>query len=153
MRKSILLGVVSIALMGLGGSVYAYGGGGGECSVKKEKRMRAKADRVMDKIDATDEQRVAIEAELDNAIASWVELRGATRAVPKELLNQWKEEAPDKEVIVRLVDERIEALRAAAYETIDSALAVHQTLEPAQREKVGEMMSRRMGKRGHRGER
>ena len=47
MKKSVLLGVIAIALMALGGSVYAYGGGGGECAVNKEKRLRAKAENAL----------------------------------------------------------------------------------------------------------
>ena len=83
MKKSVLLGVVCTVFIGLGGSVYAYGDGGGECAAKKERKVRAKVGHVMKKIEVTDQQREAIEVELDNAIASWLELRGATRAVPK----------------------------------------------------------------------
>ena len=35
----------------------------------KEKRMRAKVERVLDEVDATDSQQATIEAEADNAIA------------------------------------------------------------------------------------
>ena len=94
-----------------GGSVYAYGGGG-ECAAKKEKRMRAKVERVLDEVDATDSQRATIEAEADNAIASWLEFRSTSRALRGDLMNEWKSESIDREAMVRLVDERIAALRA-----------------------------------------
>ena len=39
MKKKVLMGVVSLALLGVGGSVYAYGGGG-ECAAKREADAR-----------------------------------------------------------------------------------------------------------------
>ena len=63
MKKSVLLGVVCTVFIGLGGSVYAYGDGGGECAAKKERKVRAKVGHVMKKIEVTDQQRAAIEDE------------------------------------------------------------------------------------------
>ena len=63
-------------------------------------------------------------------------------------MNEWKSESIDREAMVRLVDERIAALRAAALETVDSAIAVHETLEPEQRETISRMIERRMKHRG-----
>ena len=45
MKKSVLLGVVCVVFIGLGGTVYAYGDGGGECAAKKERKRRREEKR------------------------------------------------------------------------------------------------------------
>ncbi len=141
LKRKTMMGIVGIAILGIAGSVYATAGAESECGMKKEKRVRAHVEWVLNKLDATEAQREQISPEVDNAIASIWELRGDHNELREALVTQWNQEQPDREALHALVDQKLDQIRATAHELIDSGLAVHGILNPEQRQKVSKKLT------------
>ena len=142
LRKNVIMAVAGIVILGIAGSVYAIGGAEKGCAYKKEQKARAHVDKVLNRLDASPEQRDHISAEVDNVIAAIWELRADHREIRETIVNEWNQEVPDREVLHALVDQKIEQARAAAHEWVDSGLSVHQVLTPEQRQKVSKRLMR-----------
>ena len=107
-------------------------------------------DRMLDKIDATDEQRVKIAAVKESFVAEMQKMKASHQEGFKFVIDEIKSEAPDREKLHRMLDERIDAHKAFAHKAIDAALDVHAVLTPQQRTLVLEKMERFHEKRrGH----
>lgn len=138
MKRKILIGLAAGVALAFAGTVYASGGSYSECGAEKEKRVRSKVERVLNRIEATPEQRQSIDSELDNVIASLMELKGDQREIRDSLRREWANDAPNGEALHALVDKKIDEIRAAAHEFVDSGIAVHGTLTLEQRDKIAE---------------
>jgi Spy/CpxP family protein refolding chaperone len=141
-KRKLIVAIAGIAIVGIAGSVYATSGYGSECAAKKERKVRAQVERVLDKLDATQLQRDHIAAEVDNAVAAIWELRDDQREMREAILSEWSKDTPNREALHTLVDQKLEEIRAAAHELVDSGLEVHGVLTPEQRKRVSKKLQR-----------
>ena len=122
------------------------GGWHGRDPAEVSKRVHARVDDALDRLDATPAQREKILGIADRLVADGLKLRGDREAVHGELLAAWKAETVDRARLHALVDQRIEALRALAHEAADGVADAHDVLTPEQRAKVAERIEKRMAK-------
>jgi periplasmic protein CpxP/Spy len=96
----------------------------------------------LDDLAATAQQREAVLAGNDRILNSWLALRKDTAQAHRQLLEEWLKDAPDGTKVHALVDTRIDAVRAAAHQTADELLAIHNALTPEQRAKIAERLKK-----------
>jgi Spy/CpxP family protein refolding chaperone len=104
-------------------------------------------DRVvdaLDDLDATPEQRTRIHAVKDRLLTAAQEARAKGGDHRAELLAAWRSEQPDAARLHALVDQHLDEMRAVAHQAVDGAIEVHDTLTPAQREKLATKAERHM---------
>lgn len=137
-----------ITLAGLAG-IITLAGWGGRCGHHRSHdpaEMAAlvtdRVDDVLDDVDATDAQRQQIHAIKDRLLAKGAALHQDREAVHAEVLTQWQSTNPDRARLHALLDERFEAMRAAAHEAVDAGVEVHGILTPEQRAKLTKKVDR-----------
>jgi protein CpxP len=133
--------VVMAAVMSV--SFIACGHRGGDMDTDHMHQFIAqKIDRMLEKIDATDEQRVKIAAIREGFAGEMQKMKAVQPEGFQFVLDEIKSDAPDREKLHRMLDERIEAHKAFAHKAIDAALDVHAVLTPQQRTLVLETMEK-----------
>ena len=103
-----------------------------------------KLDAVLDEIEATDEQRDDFHFTKDwilDGIHADMEERGEDREF---FINELKKDVPDSAVLHDFLDEKLEQKRLMAHEILQAVLELHSMLEPAQREKLFQMIEKRI---------
>ncbi len=96
----------------------------------------------LDDLDATPAQRTAILGVKDRLVAKGLALHGDRKAIHESVLAEWNAEKPDAAKLHALVDQRVDAMRTLAHAAVDDAVQVHDTLTPAQREKLARKIER-----------
>lgn len=147
-RRALTWALSLAALVGLGGAVQAGWGRGKHSPEEMRAHMEKRVGHVLDKVDATEAQRALVTAKVETLFAAFQEARGDRKALKAEVLAQWNSEKPDAERLHALVDERIEAMRAAAHAAVDAGLEVHGAFTPEQRASLAEIAEKRMGRHG-----
>jgi Spy/CpxP family protein refolding chaperone len=147
------LGAGAAGVLVLGGAAALTGFAGGACGhgfgphgrdpAAVAALVTDRVDDALDDLDATPEQRARIHAVKDRLLAAAGEARSAGGDHRAELLAAWRSESPDAARLHALVDQHVDALRAAAHSAVDGAVEVHGTLTPAQREKLAAKAERR----------
>lgn len=107
---------------------------------KIHKFVTWKIDDVLDDLEADETQRRQVHAVKERVfeeVAAMHAGRGEHKAqVRAELLS----DAPDPELLHRLVDNKIDDVRAFVHKRLDDLLEVHAVLTPAQRQQLAEML-------------
>jgi periplasmic protein CpxP/Spy len=139
---ALLLGGAA-ALTGFAGGCGHHGGHGRDPAAMAA-FVTDRVDDALDDLDATPEQRARIHAVKDRLLAKAQETHAARGDTHSELLAAWRSETPDAARLHALVDQHVDAMRAMAHEAVDGAIEVHDTLTPAQREKLAAKAERHM---------
>jgi Spy/CpxP family protein refolding chaperone len=140
----IALGVFAVASVAvLTGFRHAGGCGGrfgpGGRPEEMAAFLTARVDDALDDIKATDAQRATVHAAKDRVVEKMKAVRGDRKEMRDELVAAWKaDQSPDKAKLHALVDQRVEAMRAAGYEAVDAASEVHDALTPEQRAQIAQ---------------
>lgn len=103
-----------------------------------------KVDRVMSRIDATEQQATRIRGIKDKLFVEYEKAHAGSRDTKRAFLSEWKSEKPDAEKLHRLADERVAKYQKAIHETIDGMVEAHATLNPEQRAEISEHIEKRM---------
>jgi Spy/CpxP family protein refolding chaperone len=121
---------------GFGHGRWQHGGrcGGGRCGGGRGRFVSWKVDRLLDRIDASQEQRQRVHALKDRILEGGRALREETKSARKEVIDLWSGAAPDAARLHGIVDERIDALRGFMHTVAEAALELHDTLTASQRE-------------------
>ena len=139
-----------LTLAGAAAGLALLAGFAGGCGMHRHPRDPAEVasfvashvDDALDNLDATPTQRQQIHAIADKLVKDGVALHAGQADARKALVAQWDSAQPNRDQIHALIDQRIEALRAFAYEAADSAVDVHGILSPDQRAKVSKKIHR-----------
>jgi Spy/CpxP family protein refolding chaperone len=133
----------AVALAGFAGGCGHHGGHGRDPAAVAA-FVTDRVDDALDDVDATPEQRARVHAVKDRLLAAAQEARGKRGEHRAELLAAWRSEQPDAARLHALVDQHADELRALAHQAVDGAIEVHDTLTPAQREKLATKAERHM---------
>ena len=101
-----------------------------------------RVDGVLDDVDATPAQREKIMAVKDRLLGEATKLHADRDALHGELLGMWKGDMVDRARLHAIVDQRVDAMRAAAHAAADGAADVHDALTVEQREKLAKKAER-----------
>ncbi len=101
-------------------------------------------DDALDDLKATDAQRAQVHVLKDKLLQDGQKFAAGQREARKAFVAQWDAAQPDAAQVHALVDARVDALRALAHETADSAIRLHGILTPEQRAQVSKKIHRRM---------
>jgi hypothetical protein len=117
----------------------------------RQKKMSKRLDRVLDRINATQEQRRRIHAIKANLINQAAPLRKERRRLAKKALAEWNSKTPDRRGLHQAVDRQLDLIKAFAHLAVDRAIDVHATLSPSQRAQVVDLIKqvRRMHRMWH----
>ena len=142
--KQILM--ITLAVLGLtatAGTAFAWFGhkGGHQSQIKSFINWRV--SQVLDDIDATAAQRTRIETIKARMFALGADHAKSRPQVHAAFMAQWQTDAPDAKEVHRLVDERMDEMRALAHQATDAALEVHGTLTAKQRVEIANMIAER----------
>ncbi|MBI5016897.1 MAG: Spy/CpxP family protein refolding chaperone [Deltaproteobacteria bacterium] len=107
-----------------------------------EEHVKKGVDRLLKKVDATDEQRQKVYALRDRIMPDIVGLAKDREATMKEIQELWKQPTLDAAKLNALVDQRADQLKTLAHKLADVAKEFHDILTPEQREKLGRMGER-----------
>jgi len=138
----------SIGILGLSLVLFAAQGCGPEEDTasdqallqERHKKMSKRLDRVLDRINATQQQRRRIHQIKANLINQVAPLRKERRAAARAALAEWNSANPDRQKLHRRVDRNLELVRAFAHLAVDRAIEVHATLTPQQRTQVVDLI-------------
>lgn len=109
-----------------------------------------KLDQVLDKIDATKEQRKEFHAAKDWVLDEVQWMVEQKKARHGEMLSEFLKDDPDPEVLHKMLDARIRDHEAFAHDVLDTLLHLHQQLTPKQRQTLIELVQKRMARHhGH----
>lgn len=145
-KRFIIATLAVVGLTATAGSAFAwFGHRGGHAHAKIKTFIDWRINDVLDDIEANTAQRDrvnAIKARMFEAAEGFAKSRPETR---KAFLAQWNAATVDKAEVHRLIDERIDEIRAMAHQAADAAIEVHGTLDPTQRAAITKMITDRWG--------
>jgi Spy/CpxP family protein refolding chaperone len=98
-----------------------------------EQRALARADSLLDDVDATPDQRVRVRAVVTDLSKTFAENKKARAGSKEALLAQLQAKAANVEVINAEADKATTAFASNAHAVVDAGVAIHQTLTPEQR--------------------
>jgi protein CpxP len=98
-----------------------------------DRRVTAHLDDLLDDVKATDAQRARIQGIKSRLLPELAALADSHHKAQQEVVAQLSSDHPDQARLHTLVDQQIEALRAAAHKSVDGLLEAHATLTPEQR--------------------
>ncbi len=146
----VLGGVVAVPLAVAGGAAAGcHGGWGGPETAEEARTMVGKASaRMLDRLDATDEQQARVDATLDTAVPTLFALHEEAQDLRDEVHDALLGETVDAD--------RVEAARVDAMSLADrgsrvlaaAAVEIFSTLTPEQRAEVTEQIDRHGPERG-----
>lgn len=123
-------------------AIPAFAGGG-----RGHRRGPGFGLKLLEKVDATAEQRAQIEALKDEMRQELAPVREAMQAKREEMRALWSAETPDRDAILAKHAEMDEVRSALRARRVEFRLAVQQILTPEQRARLAELRP----ERGHRG--
>jgi len=139
MKKAIAIGVAALAAIGL---LAGFAGRMEHGDPQRAKEFMSKRiDRMLDRINATPEQRAKINEVKDQLLQESTAMRQAQRDLKKELMAQWQNPQVDAAKVHAIVDQKVEAFRAMAQKAADAAIQVHDVLTPEQRAQLQKELS------------
>ena len=101
--------------------------------LEKQKQVDRRLDRVLDRLNATPDQRTRIQKLKDNLVQKALPLRRAHRKLEKQLRAEWTGPSPDRRAIHAAVDREVDRLRTLAHLAADRAVDLHAILTAEQR--------------------
>jgi len=104
-----------------------------------------RVDRMLDKLDATDAQRVTIQGIKDDFLAKALPMKAQAQDFHAGVFELLQQDTPDAATLHSRIDLQLDALRTLAHDAADAALEVHDTLTPDQRAQLAELVERRHG--------
>jgi Spy/CpxP family protein refolding chaperone len=110
------------------------------------KRVSAHLDDVLDDVKASDAQRARIQGIKDRLLPSFLALASGHHKAEQEIVAQLSSDHPDQARLHALVDQQIDALRAAAHKSVDGVVEAHATLTPEQRAPLVKKLRRFAGR-------
>lgn len=143
LKRALIALAAVVGLTATAGAAFAvwHRGGDSHRAEKMKKFIDFRVNDVLDDLDADDQQRAQVNATKDRLVKQAEQVfhsRGELRTV---LLAQWNAEKPDADAIHKLIDDRIDELRALAHQAADAGLEVHGTLNPKQRAQLAELIN------------
>lgn len=136
MKKTYVIVTAGVLALALAAGLVAYGMHAGAGRRGPADVIAWKIDGLLDKVEATEDQRTRIEAVVDPLLARGGALRQAHIAAHDQMLAQWSAEAVDLAALHAIADARADEVRALLHEVVDGMVTIHDTLTPAQREQV-----------------
>jgi protein CpxP len=109
-----------------------------------DRLVTAHIDDALDDLKATDAQRAQVHVLKSQLLQDGQKFAAGQREARKALVAQWDAAQPDAAQVHALIDARIDALRALAHETADSAIQLHGILTAEQRAQISKKIHRRM---------
>lgn len=104
-----------------------------------EEHVKKHVDRLLSKLDATDEQRQKVYALRDRLMPDLLALMKDRSADKREFAELWSQPTFDAAKLNALVDRRGDELRAAGHNLANATAEFHSLLTPEQRQKVAQM--------------
>jgi periplasmic protein CpxP/Spy len=102
-------------------------------------------DDLLDDVRATAAQRQQLNALKDKLLADGHALHAGQADAKKQLLAEWRSEAPDKAKVMAIVDERADAMKKMAEEVAAALVDAHGILNESQRALVTRKLERHLG--------
>ncbi|MBI5017153.1 MAG: Spy/CpxP family protein refolding chaperone [Deltaproteobacteria bacterium] len=104
-----------------------------------EEHVKKHVDRLLSKMDATDEQRQKVYALRDRLMPDLQALVKARDADKKEFIELWNQPTFDAAKLNALVDQRVDQFRTTGHNLANATAEFHAILTPEQREKLAQM--------------
>jgi protein CpxP len=145
MKKKIAIAASAVlAVVMLSG--FRGGGWGWNRDPERVKQMITwRLNDKLDDLQATDAQKQAVNSVKDRLFEQGKLMAQEHEGVRVEVLTQLESDYPDAQKLHRIVDSRIDAVRAFAHQVVDAALEVHKVLTPEQRKELSTEYRERMG--------
>ena len=143
MNRKMLIGLGALGLLLVGGAAYAMGHGGHGRMMKH--MISARIEDAEDAIEATPQQRVAIEqskATVFKAFEARAQGRQQTHAQVIELLTADK---LDPAALYQIADQHAADIQEMAKVIVPEVQKIHDLLTPAQRQKLAELARKHAG--------
>lgn len=131
----LAVGVLAVGAMGCGR--------GADRAERMEKMAQWRVDDAMSELDATPAQKDKAKALTNDVLVEARSMLKQSDASREALLTEWKSTKPDRTKVRAIIDTQLEALRTVAYKAADSAIELHATLTPEQREQVSKRLEQR----------
>lgn len=134
--------VLVVALVGaslVAGCGHSHRGRWSDDPARLEEHVKKHVDRLLSKLDATDEQRQKVYALRDRLMPDLVALMKGRSAGKQEFVELWNQPTLDAGKLTALVDKRIDEFRAAGHDLANATAEFHAILTPEQRAKLGQM--------------
>ena len=141
-RPLIVVAAAALVALGTFGGVVAYAKAKG--GPMGEKRI----ERLLEKVNATEEQKTKIKAIMDTARTDMEKLRDDTRTAVKETTALLSAETIDRAAIEAKRAERFAKMEQASKRMTAAMVDVADVLKPDQRKQVAEFLTRQMEHRG-----
>ncbi len=140
LKRTLIALAAIVGLTATAGAAFAFRKGGESChgSEKIKKYVDYRVNDVLDDLEADETQRTRIHATKDRLVGQAEQLFASRGELRTALMDQWNQEKPDADAIHKLIDDRIDELRALAHQAADAGLEVHGTLNAQQRAELAE---------------
>ena len=148
-KNRIIVAAVAGVVALVGGIAWAGSTSGERHAARAKQFITWRVDDALDELDATDAQRTKVHAIKDQLFEEGVRLHATKEQVRAGLIAQWKTDRPDGTAVHALVDRMFDDLRAFAHKVADAGIALHQTLNPEQRQALLERAEARHGRWHH----
>jgi periplasmic protein CpxP/Spy len=102
--------------------------------------ISARVDKMLDAVNASDQQRQQIGAIRDKVLADMKTLHQSNKGVHDQFLAFWQQDNPDASQVHQLIADRAAAHKAFADEVADALVQVHGILTPQQRATLAQKM-------------
>jgi Spy/CpxP family protein refolding chaperone len=138
MKKTLTISLLAVALTSMV-ALTGFGGGCGhnhspaERAEWMKKRAVSHVDDALDDLDATDDQRVKVQALTANILGDATGLLEDHQRAKLELKAQWDSKSPDSQRVHAIVDARVDALSKILHKVADAGLQLHGILTAEQR--------------------
>lgn len=141
--------VASLMTLSMAVTVPALAGGGAmsgcpHAGHSSGQAMRGHLERMMDRLEVTDQQRADIRAILDETRPQMKALREQTKATRAKIHKQMQADVYDEAALSALADEQGAALKSKIVLRTAMMHRIHAVLSPEQRERLKEMRDARM---------
>jgi Spy/CpxP family protein refolding chaperone len=145
--KTIAVVVGSLFLVS--GLAVAAGAAMAHNPERMRQMMNWKVDDSLDAINANDQQRSSAHAMANQLFDDGMKLHQTRDQIHADLMQQWKSDHPDANVVHADVDKMVDAFRAFAHKVADDALKFHDQLSPEQRNQLAQRAQEKHGQWGH----
>jgi Spy/CpxP family protein refolding chaperone len=146
MRKFVGGAAAALALVAGFVVLTGFHGGCGSHASRDPAQMAAfvsaRVDDLLDDVDATPAQRTQVNAVKDRLLEAAQKAHAGQDQARAAALAEWKAETPDAAKLHKLVDARIDEMRAFAHQAVDGAVEVHGVLNAQQRAKLTKKIER-----------
>jgi len=143
--KKILWSALAVAtLLGGGLVLTAFSGPRAGDPARLDRFVTHRLDDLLDDVRATDAQRQQIRALKDRVLADGRAVRAGQAEARRELMAEWRSDAPDQAKVKAIVDARADAMKKMAEEVAEAMGEVHGILTPGQRALITRKLERHL---------